>query len=343
MICPRKTLAVVLSLSLVASTAALQQAAPQQDDPRARIRTTVELVVVPVTAKDAQGRLVGDIRQEEFRLFEDGVEQKVSLFSVEPFPLSAVVLLDDGLKQKTAEQVQTTMRTIAGGFGALDEVAIGRFDVIFEQVSDFTADPDKVFDQLKRIELSRTFPGQAGAPMTSNPRVNTAQAPDLQGAKNRTTQVLSDTPSKNIDDAVAAAGQMLSTRPRERRKIIFLISDGHNSRYNTNSFADTVRVLLSADISVYAINVGEGALNPIRNVLAKYARATGGEVFNANSRAELERLYSSITEEARNQYTLGYVPQDTDRNADYHTIEVRVKRGGLLLLAREGYYTVAHP
>ena len=343
MICPRKTLAVVLSLSLMASAAALQQAAPLQDDPRARIRTTVELVVVPVTVKDAQGRLVGDIRQDEFRIFEDGVEQKVALFSVEPFPLSAVILLDDGLKLKTAEQVQSTMRTISGGFGALDEVAIGRFDILFEQVSDFTADPDKVFDQLKRIELGRTFPGQAGRPMTAVPRVNTAQAPDLQGTKNRTTQVLGDTPNKNIDDAIYAAGQILRARPREHRKIIFLISDGQNSRYNTNPFADTVRLLLTADISVYAINVGEGALSPLNNVLAKYARATGGDVFSANTRGELERLYSLVTEEARNQYTLAYMPQDTDRRAEYHTIEVRVKRGGLVLLAREGYYAVPRP
>ncbi len=78
-------------------------------------------------------------------------------------------------------------------------------------------------------------------------------------------------------------------------------------------------------------------------MLAKYARATGGDVFSARSRADFERLYSLVTEEARNQYTLGYVPQDTDRRAEYHTIEVRVKRGGLVLLAREGYYAIPRP
>jgi len=340
MICLRQTAAIVLALGLGFSSAGAQQPAPAQDDPRARIRTTVELVVVPVTVKDGQGRLVGDIRLEEFRILEDNVEQKVSLFSVEPFPLSAVVLLDDGLKLKAAEQVQATMRTIAGGFGALDEVAIARFDILFEPISDFTSDPDKVFDQFKRVQLARSYPGQAGGPMISNPRVNTAQPPDLQGVRNQTTQVLSGTPNKNLDDAIYAAGEMLRHRPREHRKIIFLISDGQNSRNNTYSFADTVRLLLTADISVYAINVGEGAWNPLGNVLAKYARATGGDVFSAQSRAELERMYSLITEEARNQYTLGYVPQDTDRRAEYHAIEVRVRRSGLTLLAREGYYTI---
>ena len=343
MICLRQTLAIVLSFGLGFPAAAAQQPAAPQDDPRARIRATVELVVVPVTVKNAQGRLVGDIRLDEFRIFEDNVEQKVSLFSVEPFPLSAVVLLDDGLKLKAAEQVQATMRTIAGGFGALDEVAIARFDILFEPVSDFTSDPDKVFDQFKRIQLARSFPGQAGGPMTSNPRVNTAQPPDLQGVRNQTTQVLSGTPNKNLDDAIYSAGEMLRDRPREHRKIIFLISDGRNSRNNTYSFSDTVRLLLTSDISVFAINIGEGALAPIGNVPAKYARATGGDVFYASSRADLERLYSLITEEARNQYTLGYVPQDTDRRAEYHAIEVRVRRSGLTLLAREGYYAIRRP
>lgn len=100
MICPQKTLAVFLGLFLAIPIPA---ALPQQEDPRARIRTTVELVVVPVTVKDGTGNLVSDLREGEFRIFEDGVEQQISLFSVEAFPLSAVVLLDDGLRKKAAE------------------------------------------------------------------------------------------------------------------------------------------------------------------------------------------------------------------------------------------------
>src|SRR5438309_550599 len=64
----------------------------QPSDPRAKIRSTVELVVAPVTVKDSKGYLVDDIRKDEFRIFEDGVEQQLSLFSVDAFPLSAMVL-----------------------------------------------------------------------------------------------------------------------------------------------------------------------------------------------------------------------------------------------------------
>ena len=53
----------------------------------------------------------------------------------------------------------------------------------------------------------------------------------------------------------------------------------------------------------------------------------------------MEEFYSRVTEEARNQYTIAYTPAGTDRNTDYHSIEVRVRREGLTILTREGYYS----
>jgi VWFA-related protein len=337
MICPRK----ILSLGLAAWLAAPGFALPQQEDPRTRIRTTVEMVVVPVTVKDRQGRLVADVRQEEFRLLEDSVEQKIAVFAFDPFPLSAVVLLDNALKKQNAEQVLSSLRAIAGGFSEFDEVAICRFDTIFEPGGDFTTDNDKLLTQLKRLDLDQTFPGQGSGPMTSGPRINGGAS--TPGAPSSAQIRLGGRETKNINDAVYAAGQLLRGRERGRRKIIYLISDGHNSRNNTYSFDDTIKLLLSADISVYAIGVGDAALDRGIGVLSRFAHATGGDVFYAAKRAELESLYARVSEQARNQYTLAYVPEKTDRKLEYHTIEVRVRRPGLVLLARDGYYTPPKP
>ena len=333
MIWARKTLlAMALLLALPAS-------ALQQDDPRFRIRTRVDLVVVPVTVKDAEGKFVLDIKRDEFRVFEDGVEQEISLFSVEPFPLSAVVLLDNGLQLKIAEQVKRGAGAIAGGFSEFDEVAIYLFDEFSWPVVEFTTNNDLIYDRLKRLQLASRFPGQGSAPMTTGPRINAA--PVEPKVPSKSPQARHET--KNIDDAIFAAGQLLRNRPRERRKIIFLVSDGANSHTNATSYDDTIKLLLSADISVYAIGVGDAVLNRSGNVLAKYARATGGDIFYASSRMELESLYSRVTEEARNQYTLAYVPRSTDRTREYHSVEVRVRRSSLTLLARDGYYTPATP
>src|ERR1700688_5014853 len=128
--CPRKFLvaSVAIFLALTALAAlrtqeafgqgAGQDASPQTQDPRARIRTTVTLVVVPVTVKDSQGELVTDLQQNDFRVFEDGVEQPIALFSADAFPLSVAVLIDDDLKTGTAEKVQKTLETVAGAFSA---------------------------------------------------------------------------------------------------------------------------------------------------------------------------------------------------------------------------------
>src|ERR1700752_1289765 len=115
--CPRKFLAVsaAICLSLVVFIAARTQRmygqasgrepSSQTPDPRARIRTTVSLVVVPVTVKDSAGVLVTGLQENYFRVFENGVEQPIALFSADAFPLSAAILIDDDLKQGTAEKV----------------------------------------------------------------------------------------------------------------------------------------------------------------------------------------------------------------------------------------------
>lgn len=332
MVSPRKILALGMAVWLAAPAGALQQ-----DDSRARIRTTVELVVVPVTVKDSSGKLVLDLRQSEFRVLEDGVEQQIALFSIDPFPLSAVVLLDNKLKLKAAEQVESSLPAIAGGFSEFDEVLVCRFDTQVRQRGDFTADNDKLLTQLKRMDLDKSFPGEGSGPMTAGPRINGgAGTPSVPSRATITLGNRRD--DKNIDDAVYTAGQLLRNRERGRRKIIFLVSDGRNARSNVNSFSDTIKLLLSADISVYAIGVGGAGLTLGNSVLHRYARATGGDVFYATRRADLESLYSAVTEEARNQYTLAYMPQKTDPSQDYHTIEVRVRRPDLTLLARDGYY-----
>jgi VWFA-related protein len=324
-----------------------QEASQQTQDPRARIRTTVSLVVVPVTVKDSQGELVTDLQQNDFRVFEDDVEQPITLFSADAFPLSAAILIDDDLKTGTAQKVQKTLETLAGAFSASDEVSLWRFDEVPEQISEnFIADNDTLLTQLKHIDLSSSFPGIGSYTMTNGPRVNTAQPP---GPAKVPTEANGHPNTKHIDDAIYAAAEQLQDRPRERRKIVFLISDGQNAKNNTHKYDETLKALLSADISVYAVGVGEANMNRGitflgNNILAKYAHATGGDIFYGGvSRENLEGLYGRVSEQARNQYTIGYSGAHADRSKPYHTIEVRVKRPGLALLTRDGYYLNATP
>lgn len=309
---------------------------PSTEDARYRIRTTVDLVVVPVTVKDSQGRLLPGLRREDFRVLDEGEEQRVTLFSVDPFPLSAIILVDSGLGQNAMNQVKRTLPTLTGAFSSYDEFALYTFDNLAVRVLDFTNDIEalnKVIQQLQSTVPS-VDRAAAGGPMTAGPRVNSLPVGPPLG----TTPRRSPKGIKAIDDAIFTAGLDLRKRERGRRRIVFIVSDGLNSRSNLNSYQETVKLLLANDISVYAIGVGEAAwFNRLSNVLAKYATVTGGDVFYAIKDRSLEPLYIRIAEQARNQYTLGYVPRLTGEPGDYRRIEVRVRGEGLTVLARDGY------
>jgi VWFA-related protein len=154
------------------------------------------------------------------------------------------------------------------------------------------------------------------------------------------------------------AARDLGKRPRNRRKIIFVLSDGREYRSDAN-YNTVLQVLLSNEVLVYGIAVGSSAipgynkLERLRipgqgysNILPKYASATGGEVLAEYSTTAIEGVYQQIIGDARNQYTLGYLaratPSDTRRE-----IDIRVDRPGckssdlrpcVEVFAKEGYY-----
>jgi Ca-activated chloride channel family protein len=333
-------------------TAAASQDSPPRttapSDSQGTLRVNVNLVILPVTVKDGAGRLVPDLTRNEFRILDDNVEQRLEYFSAEAFPLSAVILLDNDLKSKDARQVESSLSAIVAGLSANDEAFVCRFDTNFHPGKGFTRDQDKLLTELHRtrVDDSRTSapPPAAGGVFTGGPTINgqsvaSPGSPPTPG----TTVILGDRTTKALDDAVYEAAQLLKDRGRDRRKIIFLISDGDNGKTNTNTYGNTVKELLRYDIAVYSIGVGSGYFERRFSRLQSYAHDSGGDVYYAAKRNGLEELYSRVTEQARNQYTLGYNPRGNDRTKEHHTVEVRVRREGLDVRTREGYYSAIGP
>ena len=319
-------------------------AAPQQNT-RSRIISRTDIVLVPVTVKDSHDQLVGGLERNDFQIFCDGVEQQILLFDENPFPLSAVVLVDNDLSSKQAREVQKSLISISAGFGPNDEVAVMKYESYPEPVSEFSFNNDLLFTDLKRMELgSHSTVVAAEDPTNVGPVINGQQLPTGQGVP----QHGAGRPANDIalDDAIYAAGQMLKGRGRDRRKIIFLISDGSNSRHNAHTFDETLRFLLESDVSVFSISVshsipGKSILEHGLGQADRYALKTGGDTFYASKEGDLDRMYSLVTEQARNQYTLTFAPHGEDKTHDFHTIEVRVRRPGLNVSSREGYYQSA--
>ncbi len=286
--------------------------------------------------------MVTSLKKEDFRILEDGVEQRITNLKSDAVPISAVILLDDSLKKKPQDQLQESIRAIAGGFGVKDEAAIFRFDQFPQQMTDFISDPDELLTQLGRMQISG---GQVAKPdySATAPPPTVGQPGTVGLPANPGVQLWGGNGTKSINDAVYAAAQLLRTRDHDHRKIIFLVSDGQESRGNKYSEQDTIRMAYSAEVTIYSIGVGASLADRINNILKRLSAATGGDVFYASSRSDLERFYSRIADQARNQYTLSYSPDHKDRVVTFHKIEVRVKMGGLTVEARQGYFSAPTP
>ena len=311
---------------------------PSSENGRDELMTltkTVTFVTVPVTVKDNEGKLVEGLLAKDFSIYEDGSLQKLTFFTSDPFPLSAALIVDQGLPDPVLRKVNQTFSALGGAFGPFDEVAVFTYGNTVSKRQDF-GNSTRMEMALQRIkDDSGNTAGAAvvGGPFGSGPQTNSKPMP---GAG----QVITPTPESHVlNDAILMAAQELAHRSPTTRKIIFIISDGQE--YGSRaSYAQVLKVLLTDGIAVYAIGVDTaGMLNkPVSkaripgfgysNILPRYVNATGGDVLNEFSKESIESAYQRITLEARYQYTLGYNTAQKP-SSNYRDIEVRVKRPGL--------------
>jgi Ca-activated chloride channel family protein len=315
-------------------------AAPQTEA-QTKIRVNSELVVLPVTVKDQFGELVADLQEADFRIFDERVEQSVDVFTVEAFPLSLVVLIDDDLKSKDAAQVTPTLRAITAGISASDEALICRFDLSFYPGDAFSDDLDKLWADLKKAQ-DHAAPSTAGSvPFVTAP---SAHETGVGEPKKMAPVDPGHRPTKALDDAIHSAAELLHDRGSARRKMILVVSDGVNGpQFNHYTYGDTLEALLRDNISVYSLAVGSSLTKHKFSRLIHYADDSGGDIYYASTSAAMEKLYSQITEEARHEYTLAYVPRGAKSSSNYHKVEVQVSRPGVSVKTRQGYYTGPAP
>ena len=150
---------------------------------------------------------------------------------------------------------------------------------------------------------------------------------------------LGSRPTKALDDAVYAAAEFLKARGRERRKIVLLVSDGINGpEFNKHKYEEVVGELLAGNVSVFSVGVGGTSYHERFARLRDYASESGGDVYYAREERMMEQLYARITEEARHEYTLAYEPRGALGGVKYHEVKVKVRREGMVVNTREGYY-----
>ena len=305
----------------------------QQQQPQTAVRITSDLVVLSVSVRDRSGNLVQDLRREQFRILDAGVEQEIKVFTEESLPLSLVILVDNDVNGNTGMQLVQSLRALMAGVSLQDEATVCRFDMLFYPGNGFTSNIDNLMAELKstqaEIKPTPTYvpePVVYGNSTTGSPCI---AAPVYSGSR----------PSKALDDAVYSAADLLENAGSDRRKVVLVISDGVNEpKLNKHSFESVREKLLFDNISVFSLAVGSKTAKRKYSRLENYSRISGGDIYYASKSRAMEQFYARITEQARHQYTLAYVPTGTGLDSNYHRIQLKVRGDGLTAQTREGYY-----
>ena len=326
-----------------------------------QVRTSVDLVVVPASVRGANGKLLAGLTQKDFTIFEDGIPQTISNFSDDPQPLSAAIIIDTGMGGISMRRLVPLFISITGGFSEFDEMVSFRYDHFVFQLSDFTNDHEKVeksFAVVKTIADKQPATVPSGAPAPTVPKILQLLLGALKsgggygGAVDATQRPPTETlptvrsrrvePSRVLYDALYDAAKALEARTADRRRIIFIVSDGQVSGTNAHTFEEITNLLLRDNIELYAVTTDGGAFAGRFGVLGSLARATGGDEYRGLNTAAMENAFTRITEQARNQYVLGY--HSTNKPAEglpvVRTIEVKGREPQWKITYRRGYTQV---
>ncbi len=269
------------------------------------IRAQVDVVNVLCTVRDRSGRYVDDLTKDDFRVIEDGVEQKIQFFHHEEGedaqPLTIVLLIDTsgsvkmklGFEQQAAlEFLRQTLRKNK------DMAAVVQFDSEISLVQDFTYD----YSALKRA--------------IDNIRAGGA--------------------TKLYDAIWLGANDLLKNEVGRRVEIV--LSDGADLASQTPE-EDAIHAAQDQDVVIYAIGVEGEGFSADFGTLKRFARDTGGVFFN--SKADLDKLrevFAKINQEIKNQYSLVYQSTNKRRDGAFRNLKVEVRRRGLKVTHRKGYY-----
>ncbi len=275
-----------------------------------RMRVDVDLVLVNTTVTDPYNRLVTGLERENFRVFEDNLEQEVVHFSSEDVPISIGVILDlSGSMSNKVDKARLAALQFFKTANPQDEFFLVGFNDRAQLMARFTSSIEELQSRMM-----------------------------YAGAKGRTAL---------LDAVYLGLSQMKGARNTKRALLI--ISDGgdNHSRYNERDIKNFVR---EADVQLYAVGIYDPLGNRTRTpeelngptMLAEITEMTGGRAFPVENLNDLPDIAAKIGMELRNQYVLGYKPGNNDRDGKWRKIKVRLKppKGlpPLNVYSRAGYY-----
>jgi VWFA-related protein len=267
-------------------------------------RSRIDIVQVTVSVTDVNGRLITGLTQNDFQIFEDGIEQTITQFTDKRVPVSLGMLLDasDSMRGQPVVDARDAFDRFVG------DLLLGEDEV-------FVA----TFNHLPRLMSKWTMPPQS-----------------LRGS----LSVLKPSGGTAIYDAVADTSKLFEQRVNLRAAMI-VVSDGADTA-SDRSLIQTIEAVRRSDAFVYAIAIdapdGRESTRVNPDALRDITGLTGGYTEVVRSAADLGPATARIADELNKQYTIGY-SSSKPPDGNWRPLRVRVKSGGYYVRARRGYFS----
>jgi Ca-activated chloride channel family protein len=279
------------------------------------LSVNVKMVLVDTVVRDRAGRIIDNLKREDFRLYEDGVEQQIQSYSRDQLPLAVALVVDhSGSVSPYIDELRRIANRALQQLKPGDKVALFSFARSVERVVDLTTDRQRIADGLTRI--------RAGG-------------------------------GTDIIDAIFDATTYLAKVAPDYRRAIILVSDNQGTVQPQVSEGETIRMAMETETVVYSLKTS-GEATPLgmrlpsllsgMGSVRKVAQETGGEVIDVGGVGMLDAALSTVISRLRLRYALGYYPTSQAQGGAFHTIEVRLiehfgKPGSdYTVQARRGYY-----
>jgi Ca-activated chloride channel homolog len=288
-------------------------AAPQgQQGGSKPIINVTDLVVLHATVVDEKGQFVTGLAADNFKVFEDKVEQKISVFSREDIPVTMGLVIDNsGSMKEKRPQVNAAALSFVKTSNPQDEVFVVNFndEYYLDLDEDFTSNQDELREALEKI--------------------------DTRG-------------STALRDAIIGSLDHLKKGHKDKR-VLLVITDGDDDA-SIKSFDYTVKAAIESNAVIYAIGVfsdydrknDKKMVRHSKKDLTTLAESTGGLAMFPDNLADVDSVCQEIARDIRNQYTLGYYPSNPTRDGTFRSVKVDLippkGRTKLSLRTRTGYY-----
>ena len=297
------------------------------------IKVETNLVTIPVAVSDRNGFYVGDLRESNFKIFENGVEQKIEYFGTSDQPFTVVLLID--VSPSTSykiEEIQDAAAAFVAQLLPQDQVMVIEFDSSVHVLTEITGDRDKINKAIRKTGF--------GDGTSLYDAVDFSLRRRLDKIEGRKAIVLF---TDGVDTAsVRASYDGTLSDAEESEAVIFPIF--YNTFLNNIGINGGGGVMSSPPIIGLPGAGGQSnaeiteAYARGRTYLNELATTTGGKVFRADSTSGgLTNAFESIADELRRQYSIGYYPPEGGAAGERRQIRVRVDRPKLIIRARDSY------